>query len=35
MTAPVPEGYPRVMPYLIVDGATEAIDFYTGALGFT
>jgi PhnB protein len=35
MTAPVPEGYPRVMPYLIVDGATEAIDFYTQALGFS
>jgi PhnB protein len=35
MTAPVPEGYPRVMPYLIIDGASEAIDFYTGALGFT
>ena len=35
MPAPVPEGYPRVTPYLIVNGATEAIDFYTGALGFT
>ena len=35
MTASVPEGYPRLMPYLIVDGASEAIDFYTQALGFT
>ncbi|HEY4427882.1 MAG TPA: VOC family protein [Solirubrobacteraceae bacterium] len=33
MTGPVPEGYPRVMPYLIVDGASEAIDFYTQVLG--
>jgi PhnB protein len=30
---PIPEGYPRVMPYLIVDGATAAIDFYTSVLG--
>jgi PhnB protein len=33
MTDPVPEGYPRVMPYLIVDGGSEAIDFYTQVLG--
>lgn len=33
MTAPVPEGYPRVMPYLIVDGGAAAIDFYTQILG--
>jgi PhnB protein len=33
MTNPVPDGYPRVMPYLIVDGASEAIDFYTQILG--
>ncbi|HEY7836834.1 MAG TPA: VOC family protein [Solirubrobacteraceae bacterium] len=35
MTAPVPEGYPRVMPYLIVDGASDAIDFYSQVLGFS
>ena len=35
MTASVPEGYPRLMPYLIVDGASDAIDFYTQALGFS
>jgi PhnB protein len=35
MTAPVPEGYPRVMPYLIVDGASDAIGFYTDVLGFS
>ena len=35
MTAPVPEGYPRVTPYLIVAGASEAIRFYTEVLGFT
>jgi PhnB protein len=34
MTAPVPEGYPRVTPYLIVGGAADAIDFYTQVLGF-
>jgi PhnB protein len=33
MTSVVPEGYPRVMPYLIVDGAAEAIDFYKSVLG--
>jgi hypothetical protein len=26
---PIPEGYPQVMPYLTVDGASAAIDFYT------
>ena len=30
---PIPEGYPRVSPYLIVDGAAAAIDFYTAVLG--
>lgn len=30
---PIPEGYPRVSPYLIVDGAADAIAFYTAALG--
>jgi PhnB protein len=30
---PVPEGYPRVTPYLHVDGAAAAIDFYTKVLG--
>jgi PhnB protein len=33
MVNPIPEGYPRVMPYLVVDGASEAIDFYTSVLG--
>ncbi len=35
MVKPIPEGYPRVTPYLIVDGASEAIDFYTSVLGAT
>jgi PhnB protein len=35
MVKPVPEGYPRVTPYLIVDGAGAAIDFYTSVLGAT
>lgn len=30
---PIPEGYPRVSPYLIVDGAAAAIDFYIEVLG--
>jgi PhnB protein len=33
MPSPVPEGYPRVTPYLIVDGAEAAIDFYCSVLG--
>ena len=32
---PIPEGYPRVTPYLSVDGAGAAIDFYTTVLGAT
>ncbi len=28
MAKPIPDGYPRVSPYLIVDGANAAIDFY-------
>lgn len=30
---PIPETYPRVTPYLIVDGASKAIDFYKDILG--
>jgi PhnB protein len=33
MVDAIPEGYPRVMPYLIVDGGGAAIDFYTSVLG--
>ena len=32
---PIPDGYPRVTPYLIVDGAAAAIDFYNSVLGTT
>ena len=32
---PIPDGYPRVMPYLIIDGAAAAIDFYRTVLGAT
>jgi PhnB protein len=28
MVKPIPDNYPQVMPYLIVDGASEAIEFY-------
>jgi PhnB protein len=30
---PIPQGYPRVTPYLCVDGADAAIDFYRTVLG--
>jgi PhnB protein len=30
---PIPENYPRVTPYLHVDGGEAAIDFYTSVLG--
>jgi PhnB protein len=32
---PIPDHYPRVTPYLVVDGAAEAIDFYCRVLGAT
>jgi PhnB protein len=32
---PIPEGYHRVTPYLIVDGASAAIDFYKQIFGAT
>jgi PhnB protein len=35
MVEPIPQGYPRVTPYLIIDGASAAIDFYTSVLGAT
>lgn len=31
----VPEGYPAVTPYLIVQGASAAIDFLKAAFGAT
>ena len=30
---PIPEGYPEITPYLAVDGANDAIDFYTTVFG--
>src|ERR1700681_3089065 len=35
MAKPIPDDYPRVTPYLIVDGANAAIDFYSSVLGAT
>ena len=35
MVNPIPDGYPRVTPYLIVNGAAAAIDFYKSVLGAT
>jgi PhnB protein len=32
---PIPEGYPRVTPYLCVDGADAAITFYRAVFGAT
>ncbi len=32
---PIPDGYPQVTPYLIVDGANAAIEFYRDVLGAT
>jgi PhnB protein len=33
MADPIPADYPRLTPYLIVDGAAAAIDFYCSVLG--
>jgi PhnB protein len=33
MTKPIPDEYPRVTPYLSIDGASAAIDFYCSVLG--
>ncbi len=33
MVKAIPDGYPQVTPYLIVDGAAQAIDFYSSVLG--
>jgi PhnB protein len=35
MVKAIPDNYPQVMPYLIVDGASAAIEFYKGVLGAT
>jgi len=32
---PIPDGYTNLMPYLIVDGAAKAIDFYKSVFGAT
>jgi PhnB protein len=32
---PIPDDYPQVIPYLSIDGASKAIDFYTTVLGAT
>ena len=32
---PIPDNYPRVTPYLAIDGAAAAIDFYKKAFGAT
>ena len=30
---PIPDGYPQVVPYLVMDGAGAAIEFYEKVLG--
>jgi PhnB protein len=32
---PIPDGYPAITPYLIIDGAARAIDFYKQVFGAT
>jgi PhnB protein len=32
MAKPIPDDYPRVTPYLFIDGASAAIDFYCSVL---
>jgi len=32
---PIPDDYPQVIPYLSIDGAGKAIEFYTEVLGAT
>jgi PhnB protein len=32
---PIPDGYPQVTPYLVVDGAAAAIEFYSEVFGAT
>jgi PhnB protein len=32
---PIPDNYPRVVPYLCVDGAGAAIEFYSSVFGAT
>ena len=32
---PIPDGYPQVTPYLFVDGAEAAVDFYSSVFGAT
>jgi PhnB protein len=32
---PIPDGYPQVTPYLCIDGAAAAIDFYKKVFGAT
>jgi PhnB protein len=33
MVKPIPDGYPTLTPYLVIDGATAAIAFYAKAFG--
>lgn len=33
MVKPIPDDYPRVMPYLCIAGAAKAIDFYSEVFG--
>jgi PhnB protein len=35
MAKVIPDDYPRVTPYLYIDGASTAIDFYCSVLGAT
>lgn len=30
---PIPDGYPRVTPYLVIDGVSDAMELYCSVLG--
>ena len=33
MAKPIPDGYPQLSPYICIDGADAAIEFYSGVFG--
>ena len=32
---PIPDGYHSITPYLVIDGAAEALEYYKKAFGAT
>lgn len=33
MAKPIPDGYPQLSPYICIDGANAAIEFYSSVFG--